>query len=51
MIALQIDALAVDDHLILNFTQILDQTELRVDDTDEDAGGGQVDRIELAATF
>ena len=44
IIALQIDALAVGEHLILNFTQILDQTELRVDDTEDDAGGGQVDR-------
>jgi hypothetical protein len=44
MLAIQLDALSVEDNLILNFTQILDQTELRVDDTDEDAGGGQVDR-------
>ncbi len=44
MIALQLDALRLDDKLLLNFSRILDQTELRVDDTDEDGGGGPVDR-------
>jgi len=44
IIALQLDALQIDDRVLLNFTRVLDQTELRVDDTEEDSGGGQVDR-------
>ena len=44
MIAVQLDALSVGNHLLLNFSQVLDQTELRVDDTDDDGGGGQADR-------
>lgn len=44
MVAIQLDALAVGEQLLLNFTQVLDQTELRVDDTEEDQGGGQADR-------
>lgn len=45
MVAIQLDALRVNDSLLLNFTQVLDQTELRIDDTDEeDGGGGQADR-------
>ncbi len=44
MIAIQLDALRVDDQLLLNFSQVLDQTELRVDDTDDDGGGGEADR-------
>jgi len=44
MVALQLDALSVDGKLLLNFTRVLDQTELRVDDTEVDEGGGQVDR-------
>jgi hypothetical protein len=45
MIAIQLDALQVAEHLLLNFVQVLDLTELRVDDTvEEDSGGGNVDR-------
>jgi len=44
MIAIQLDALKVENRLLLNFTQVLDQTELRTDDTDPDSGGGQTDR-------
>jgi len=44
MVAVQLDALQVENSLLLNFTTVLDQSELRVDDTDDDGGGGQVDR-------
>jgi hypothetical protein len=44
LIAIQLDALRVEDHLLLNFVHVLDQTALRVDDTEEDSGGGEVDR-------
>ncbi|MCZ6493085.1 MAG: hypothetical protein O6933_03300 [Planctomycetota bacterium] len=44
LIAIQLDALQVDEHIVLNFVQVLDQTDLRVDDTDVDTGGGQTDR-------
>ncbi len=45
IIAIQLDALRVGESLLLNFSQVLDQTELRIDDTeDEDGGGGQADR-------
>ena len=44
MMAIQLDALRVGDQLLLNFTPILDLTELRGDDTDDDGGGGQADR-------
>lgn len=45
MIAIQLDALEVEEHLVLNFVQVLDQTELRADDVaEEDSGGGNVDR-------
>lgn len=44
IIAIQLDALQLDDRLILNFVKVLDQTELRTDDTEEDSGGGEVDR-------
>ena len=43
-IALQLDALRVGEHLVLDFISVLDQTELRVDDTDDDPGGGEMDR-------
>ncbi len=43
-IAIQLSALQVDDKIILNFVKVLDQTELRIDDTVEESGGGQVDR-------
>jgi len=43
LIAIQLDAIQVGEHVVLNFVQVLDQTELRIDDTD-DGGGGQVDR-------
>ncbi len=44
LVAVQLDALRVGEHLVLDFVQVLDQTDLRVDDTDDDGGGGSVDR-------
>lgn len=44
LIAIQLDALQVNDNIVINFVPVLDQTELRTDDTDDDGGGGQVDR-------
>jgi hypothetical protein len=44
MIAIQLDVLKVGEQLLLHFTQVLDLTELRVDDSEEDGGGGQTDR-------
>lgn len=44
LIAVQLDALQVGPHVVLNFIKVLDQAELRIDDTDEDSGGGQTDR-------
>lgn|GEM_PF-99727 len=45
MIAIQLDALEVGEHLVLNFVQVLDLTELRADDVaEEDSGGGNTDR-------
>lgn len=45
IVAIQLDALEVGRHLVLNFVQVLDLTELRADDiAEEDAGGGFVDR-------
>jgi hypothetical protein len=43
-IAIQLDALQVGDNIILNFVQVLDQTDLRTDDTDEAEGGEPKDR-------
>jgi hypothetical protein len=43
-IAIQLCALQVGDQIVLNFVRVLDQTELRIDDTVEESGGGQVDR-------
>jgi len=44
LIVIQLDALRVGDQIVLNFVQVLDQTELRIDDTEEDGGGGAADR-------
>ena len=45
LVAIQLDALRVEDKVLLNFVQVLDQSELRVDDSDdEESGGGEVDR-------
>jgi hypothetical protein len=44
LVAIQLDALRVGENLLLNFVQVLDQTELRVDDTEEESGGGAVNR-------
>ncbi len=45
MVAIQLDALEVEEHLVLNFVHVLDLTELRADDVaEEDAGGGVEDR-------
>jgi hypothetical protein len=45
IVAIQLDALSFQNHLLLHITQVLDQTELRIDDTEDDEGGGQADRI------
>ena len=44
LVAIQLDALEVGENILLNFVLVLDQTDMRVDDTDEDTGGGQTDR-------
>lgn len=45
MVAIQLDALKVGEHLLLNFVQVLDLTELRGEDIeDEGSGGGTVER-------
>lgn len=45
MVAIQINALQVHEHVVLDFVQVLDLTELRADDTQEDdSGGGRVER-------
>jgi hypothetical protein len=45
LIAIQLDAIRVEDKILLNFLQVLDQTDLRTDDTDdEDSGGGETNR-------
>ena len=44
MFAIQLDALQVGEQIVLNFVKVLDQTDLRVDDTDNDSGGGEVGR-------
>lgn len=44
LIAIQLDAIEVKDNILLNFVKVLDQTELRIDDTEEDTGGGTTDR-------
>lgn len=43
-IAIQLSALRVGNQIVLNFVRVLDQTDLRIDDTVEEAGGSQVDR-------
>ncbi len=44
LIVIQLDAIEVNDNILLNFVQVLDQTELRIDDTEVDTGGGSADR-------
>ena len=44
LIAIRLSAMTVGNYLLLDFVQVLDQTELRLDDTKEDTGGGQADR-------
>ncbi len=43
-VAIQLCALQVGDQIVLNFVRVLDQTELRLDDTAEEVAGKQVDR-------
>lgn len=43
IIAIQLNALQVDDRIVLDFVHVLNQTQLRQDDT-VDAGGDEVDR-------
>jgi hypothetical protein len=46
-VAVQLNALQVGDKITLSFVRVLDQTELRIDDTDDDdAGGVPVDRAD-----
>jgi hypothetical protein len=46
LVAIQLDALAVGENLLLHFTHVLDQKRLRRDDTEnEGGGGGQADRV------
>ena len=40
IIAIQLDALRVGESVLLNFVQVLDQTDLRTDDEGETGGGG-----------
>ena len=44
LIAIQLDALQVGEQIVLNFVQVLDQTELRLDDTIVDIDVEQKDR-------
>lgn len=44
LVAIQLDALRVEEHLVLNFVHVLDQTSLRIDDTDVDSDGVEVNR-------
>jgi hypothetical protein len=44
LIAIQLDAIEVKGQILLNFVQVLDQTELRIDDTEEEPGGDTTDR-------
>jgi hypothetical protein len=43
-IAIQLSALRVNDLIVLDFVRVLDQTELRLDDTAVVSGGGEADR-------
>lgn len=43
-LAIQLDALQIGDHVILNFVHVLDHTELRVDDTEVDVDDGETSR-------
>jgi hypothetical protein len=45
LIAIQLDALRVGEHVVLNFSQVLNQTELRRDDVAE-SGGEEVGRAQ-----
>lgn len=44
LVAIQLDALQVGEQIVLNFVQVLDQTDLRVDDTVGDIDTVQKDR-------
>jgi hypothetical protein len=44
LIAIQLDAISVGENIVLNFIRVLDQTDLRIDDTIEESGGGETDR-------
>jgi len=44
IVAVQLDALKFGENVLLNFAHVLDQSELRTDDTQEVSGGGQADR-------
>jgi hypothetical protein len=44
IIAIQLNALKVDDRIVLNFVKVLDQRQLQADDTDIREEGEEVDR-------
>jgi len=43
IIAIQLNALKVDDKIVLNFVKVLDQRQLRVDDRADEAEGGRAE--------
>lgn len=44
LIAIQLEALRIEDKIVLSFVKVLDQTELRVDDEEEAVNATPVDR-------
>jgi hypothetical protein len=44
LVAIQLNALQVGEHIVLDFVRVLDQTELRVDEVEEAAAKAPVDR-------
>ena len=44
LVTIQLNALQIEHRILLNFVQVLDQADLRIDDTGDDGGGGQTDR-------
>lgn len=44
LIAIQLEAMKIDDKIILSFVKVLDQTDLRVDDEEEQASKQPADR-------
>ena len=48
LIAIQLNALQVGENIVLDFVQVLDQTDLRIDDTEDEGGRG--DRSAILGT-